>query len=283
MRTITLNALFPQASLAGRTLTRRRYMKKWILLPLFLLICSKSSALSLSSTPPVAEAVPVQEQSLDALVVAKMSSSVFFQDVMLEYYRKATLCKQIDYFPTRNRIIKLANAIWTACEGQPTLGTWVSSTNAPGPEWRPYYMFALMMTESGCKSHNTSKPSEKTYGPWCGSVTEVRGVCYAKKMSCPRYSADIVEKLQNDLPWAALMALKAWEYYASDSKGDIMYGLMCYKYGMGKFGQIMSNNNGNIKVCAQHGYFMRKLDTVKCTIMKMGFGDPCFCFQKDNI
>jgi len=221
--------------------------------------------------------------SSSIFLAAKLSSSVFFQDFALEYYRKADNCKQIGYVPSKNRTIKITDALWTACQIKPEVGTWVPYKGAPGPEWRPYYMFTLMMTESGGKSHNTSKPKEKTYGFCCVSITEARGVCYVHHMACPKYDADIVEKLQNDLSWAATIALRAWESYAGECKGDIMAGLMCYKYGTAKYATLLDNYHGNIKACEQYGYFMRKLDTVRCAITQMGFYDGCLCFNGDNI
>lgn len=249
----------------------------WILAT-FLLIVAPSHCQAASTTVTDDAGTPI---SSSIFLTAQLSSSVFFQNFALEYYRRAEKCKQLEYIPSRNRILKVTNAIWIACQVPPEIGTWIPSKDTPGPEWRPYYMFTLMMSESGGKSRNTSKPSEKTYGFCCGSITEARGVCYVKQMPCPKYNADVIEKLQNDLPWAALISLKAWEYYSLGCKGNIMAGLMCYKYGPSKFADLMLDYNGNMKSCEQYGSFMRRLDSVKCILTQMGFADTCFCFAKE--
>lgn len=222
--------------------------------------------------------------STSAFLACQMTSSIFFEGALVEYFQHAETCKQVSFVPSRKRIANLSKAMWTACNhsGIKPFNTWIYPGTQFAPEWRPYFLFSLMMTESGGKSHNTSKPEEKTYGPWCVTIAEARGACYLLKEKCPRASWEIAEKLQENLDWSALMALAAWEFYAESSRGDVMMGLMKYKYGATRFRDILVENNGEMKKCNEHIKFSKKLDTVRCMVAQMGYGNPCFCFENDQ-
>jgi hypothetical protein len=93
-------------------------------------------------------------------------------------------------------------------------------------------MLAVMITESGGNNRNTAKPTEPSYGPWCGTVEEARETSRLfPDIGCPRGNDSIIDKFQSDPEWAAMIAAGTIWRYDRAQCGDLIRGLLMYKFG----------------------------------------------------
>jgi len=149
------------------------------------------------------------------------TATELFESTVQLHFEEARDCWKQPRIPGPRTIVKEIRGMLAA-----------SSRFWPGDEGAPYRLLAVMVSESGGNTRNTAKPLEPSYGPWCGTVDEAReaGRLFPD-IGCPRGRDAIVERLQADPDWAAMVCgATLWRYDRAEN-GDQVLGLLIYKYG----------------------------------------------------
>jgi hypothetical protein len=160
-----------------------------------------------------------------------------------------------------------------------------------GDMMAPYRLTAVMVSESGGNTRNTSKPNEPSYGPWCGTVDEAReSTRIFPDIGCPRHTTDIIERLQSDPEWAAMVAAATLYRYDRAQRGDQMYGLLMYKFGVTGLGRAIRNLQGldanapvsNLKVWKHFDGCLSWILCLRARVL-MRSTPPCGCLAPPSL
>lgn len=159
--------------------------------------------------------------SVREAVAGQWSSTQLFDSVVQLHFEEAKSCWGQQRIPSPRTIDREIKGMLVACDR-----FWPLDTDAP------YRMAAVMVSESGGNTRNTAKPTEASYGPWCGTVDEAREAHRLfPDIPCPRMRDDVTERLQSDPQWAALVTAAALWRYDRAQGGDRIRGLLLYKFG----------------------------------------------------
>jgi len=149
------------------------------------------------------------------------SSTALFDSVVRLHFDEARDCWKQSRLPGPRTVGREIRGMVLASDR-----FWPLDTDAP------YRMMAVMVSESGGNTRNTAKPNEPSYGPWCGTVDEAREAHRLfPDIACPRLRDDVIERLQTDPEWAALVTGAALWRYDRAQGGDRVRGLLLYKFG----------------------------------------------------
>ena len=129
-----------------------------------------------------------------------------------------------------------------------------------------------------------SPRSEKTYGPYCSSLVEVRMACEEYSwIKCPRAGWQIIDKLQEDPSWAALVAAAIINRCDRMQGGDRILGTLMYKYGDRGLNRALKRNDGKVAECREWIKFHCELSRILCLMSYVMAQDqyiPCRCEPK---
>lgn len=149
------------------------------------------------------------------------SATVLFESTVQLHFVEAKNCWGQRKLPSQRMIQREIRGMLQGCDR-----FW------PGDESAPYRLMTVMITESGGNTRNTAKPQEHSYGPWCGTPDECRETHRLHPdIPCPRSKGEIVERLESDPEWAALVACATIWRYDRAQGGDQIMGLLTYKFG----------------------------------------------------
>jgi hypothetical protein len=151
-----------------------------------------------------------------------LSSSAILEGVVWNHYREERVCwKPARGLPLTVTVKRHIRGIVAAS------GRWW-----PGEEWAMYRLLVILLSEGDGHMNGNSPPKERTYGPYCATLEEVRSTCSAfPDLKAPRANWEAKEKLGTDPEWAALIAAGTLWRYDLAQGGDRIRGTLMYKMG----------------------------------------------------
>ena len=162
------------------------------------------------------------------------TTTALFEAAIWAYYDQNAECdKPARGIPSKRLIAKHIRSIIDAC--MPFGGM--------EPDW--YLMACLLFSEGNGHMKGNSPSGEQTYGPYCSTILEARMTTQRWSwMGCPRTNAGIIEKLETDPAWAALVMRGTWQRLLEEQKGNRITALNCYKMGGEGVRRNTFNENG---------------------------------------
>jgi hypothetical protein len=151
-----------------------------------------------------------------------------------------------------------------------------------------YLMACLLFSEGGGHMKKTSPTGEKTYGPYCATILEARVTSQRWSwMGCPRSDAGVIERLETDPAWAALIMRGTWQRLLEEQRGNRITALNCYKMGgEGVRRNTFSESGKRIRQpweLSPWRYFVRDLSRLACLreqLMVSGTVSRCACIPR---
>lgn len=219
-------------------------------------------------SPPL---YPVSISSTSVIQVAyTTSATVLFEEALVARKEDMRLCdKPVDMRVPSSKLMRVhAKSIIKAC--------WYFWGDDPSA-W--YMMGYLLMSEGGGNMDHTAPRGEKTYGPYCNTVEEVRTtVAEYKWIGCPKSKYDIIDKLENDPAWAALITAGTIFRAVRRSCGDRMCGILRYKMGDGRFAEVTKKKAPEeTEVWKATSKEQTRLLCIRDRILSGGIIYPCQC------
>jgi len=152
----------------------------------------------------------------------------------------------------------------------------------PGNEEALYRMLGLLISEGNGIMKDNSPKGEKTHGPYCESVEEVREVAGKGSLHpdipCPRSAVAIIEKLETEPEWAALVCAAIVKQYDREQGGDQIRGTLVYKIGGARLKSIVDDHPGvavtNIRAWKE---MAKRMDYVRCLRDRLMIGNTPLC------
>lgn len=186
------------------------------------------------------------------------TATALFEAAVWAHYDQTVECdKPSRGIPSKKTITKHVKGIIAACE----------PFGSMEPDW--YLMACLLFSEGNGHMKGNSPSGEQTYGPYCHTILEVRMTAQRWPwMGCPRSGAGIIEKLETDPAWAALIMRGTWQRLLEEQRGNRITALNCYKMGGEGVRRATYNENG-IRVrqpweLAPWRRFVRDLSQLAC-------------------
>jgi hypothetical protein len=149
------------------------------------------------------------------------TATALFEAVVWAHFDHVADCeKPTRGIPGKRTITRHIRGIIAACE----------PFGGMEPDW--YLMACLLFSEGGGHMKKTSPAGEQTYGPYCATILEARTTAQRWSwMGCPRTNDGIIERLETDPAWAALIMRGTWQRLLEEQQGNRIIALNCYKMG----------------------------------------------------
>jgi hypothetical protein len=204
------------------------------------------------------------------MLSAPSSASAIFEATTWLHYSESRTCERPARGIPGRAIVRLhIRGILTACAR-----FW------PGEEWAPYRMLTVLISEGNGHLDGNAPPGEKTYGPYCTTVEEVRSTCSTfRDIPCPRPAWEIKELLCERPEWAALVTAGTLWRYDRAQGGDRMLGTLMYKLGDRRL-RDSAEAAGGVQELRSWRQFSDRLTRVFCLrdrVLVSGPYAPCGC------